>query len=266
MANLPAGLICRSQTGVYYLRRRIPIAVLACYPGKREVVHSLKTKDLAVATTRFRIRDGELAARWSRDAERLRRRSEQFERQPLTPLHHLSDEIVSQICQLQTASSLATDEKRRIEGDYDVHEIREYTERYRDANEGLKTALAIGDMNVLLPLLQQFVHFCGYKLAMPEEDMRRFALSYGHNAVQTNELLLQRYRGEYVPTPASTFNRDTPTLSVVIKAYLERYEKTGKHSMLRKIHAVLPLLLELIGDKPIGLLTQPDLVSFFETV
>lgn len=43
------------------------------------------------------------------------------------------------------------------------------------------------------------------------------------------------------------------------QSYLAYYQKLDKVAMLRKVTAVMPLLVDIIGDKPIGLLKQTDL-------
>lgn len=54
-----------------------------------------------------------------------------------------------------------------------------------------------------------------------------------------------------------------PLLSVVIQDFLQHYEKSKKTSMLKKHGAVLPMMLEVIGDKPVSELRQVDLRDFF---
>jgi hypothetical protein len=39
-----------------------------------------------------------------------------------------------------------------------------------------------------------------------------------------------------------------------------------KVTMLGKVTAVMSLLVDIVGDKPIGLLKQTDLVAYFEAV
>jgi integrase len=50
---------------------------------------------------------------------------------------------------------------------------------------------------------------------------------------------------------------------VVIQDFLQHYEKSKKTSMLKKHGAVLPMMLEVIGDKPVSELRQVDLRDFF---
>jgi hypothetical protein len=96
--------------------------------------------------------------------------------------------------------------------------------------------------------------------------MRRLALAYGRMAIRTNEKLLSRYDGKEVPTPVMAQRLETPMLSEVTQSYLAYYQKLDKVAMLRKVTAVMPLLVDIIGDKPIGLLKQTDLEAYFEAV
>jgi hypothetical protein len=48
------------QSGTYYLRRRIPTDVLVCYPGKKEITFSLRTKDYRTAVERHRAEEARL--------------------------------------------------------------------------------------------------------------------------------------------------------------------------------------------------------------
>jgi hypothetical protein len=112
--------------------------------------------------------------------------------------------------------------------------------------------------------LEQFLALYGYDVNVPEDDMRRLTLAYARAAIQTNEKLLSRYEGKTVPTPDAT--RLTPMLSEVTQAYMAYYEKLDRPAMLKKVKAVLPLFLQVVGNKPIGSIKQQDLVDFFDTV
>jgi hypothetical protein len=48
-------LVRRGKKQTYYCRRHIPTALLAAYPGKTEIVRSLRTGDAAQAAKRLRI-------------------------------------------------------------------------------------------------------------------------------------------------------------------------------------------------------------------
>jgi hypothetical protein len=60
----PTGLQKNSKTGAYYLRRRIPADLLSSYPGKKEIVFSLRTKEYRTAVERLRLEDAKLTTEW----------------------------------------------------------------------------------------------------------------------------------------------------------------------------------------------------------
>lgn len=58
----------------------------------------------------------------------------------------------------------------------------------------------------------------------------------------------------------------TPTLKQVIDDFLQKQERGRAKSMLTKHRSVLPLLLEVVGDKAVDQLRQKDLNGFFAVV
>lgn len=67
-----------------------------------------------------------------------------------------------------------------------------------------------------------------------------------------------------VIVPPQVPEKVAPSLSKVIAAFLEDYEKKGRPSMLKEHQLVLPLFLEVIGDKPVDQIKQRDINGFFE--
>lgn len=65
MPMLPTGLLRHAKSGTYYLRRRIPSDILTCYPGKKEIIFSLRTNDYRTAVERQRNEESRLTAEWS---------------------------------------------------------------------------------------------------------------------------------------------------------------------------------------------------------
>lgn len=266
MPMLPTGLQRHPKSGTYYLRRRIPSDVLTCYPGKKEVTFSLRTKDYRTAVERHRNEEARLTAEWN---DKRQRQADHYARQKLqavTRIDALTPETIDAICLHAQAASLAGDEARREDGTYTLEEIEAYQSSYADANRILKGAVAIGDYELLRRPLEQFLYLHRYELNASEGDMRRLALAYGRMAIRTNDKLLNRYDGQDEPTPELARNLDTPVLSAVIQDYLEYYKKLDRPETLKKLHGIMALLVEIAGDKPIGALKQIDLETYFETV
>lgn len=56
-----------------------------------------------------------------------------------------------------------------------------------------------------------------------------------------------------------------PLLSVVVDDFLKRYDQNNK-ATFTKLSATLPLLVDLVGDKPVNQILQADLNGFFDDV
>lgn len=67
-------------------------------------------------------------------------------------------------------------------------------------------------------------------------------------------------------SPMTVGVSSAPMLGVVVDIFLERYAQTDNESMLRKHVQVLPMLLEIIGDRPVDQLRQAHINEFFDIV
>ncbi len=267
MPMLPTGLVRDPDSGVYYLRRRIPSNLLSEYPPKKkEEVFSLRTKDYRTAMERFRSEDVKLSTKWDKMHKRLEFLAKRWKLRTVQHIDTLTPEVIDTICTHFEAASLTVDEKRREKGAYILEDIEQYQASYAEANRELKAAVAIGDVDQVRPALEQFLALYGYDVNVPEDDMRQLTLAYARTAIRTNEKLLNRYEGKDEPTPNVVGTRLTPLLSEVTQAYVEYYKKLNKPAMFKKVKTVMPLLLQVVGNKPIGSLTQSDLLAFFDTV
>lgn len=266
MPMLPTGLHRHPQSGVYYLRRRIPSDVLICYPGKKEATLSLRTKDYRTAVERHRNEEVRLTEEWNNKRQRQADYYAQQQLHAITRIDALTPEAIDAICLHAEAASLAGDEARCEHGNYTLEEIEGHQSGYIEANRVLKGAVAIGDYELLRRPLEQFLQLYRYQLNASEEEMRRLALAYGRMAIRTNDKLLNRYDGQDMPTSELARRLDTPLLSEVTQDYLAYYEKLGKSTMLGKVRVAMALLMEVMGDKPIGSLKQTDLEAYFDTV
>lgn len=266
MPSLPTGLVRDKSSGVYYLRRRIPTEILTCYPGKAERVLSLRTKDFKTALERHRHAEAQLTIEWAAQHKKVRALHSRMQAQPVQKIDALTPELIDAICGRFEVSSLTSDEILRENGQYDQDDVNQYKAGYSGANSMLKAAVAIGNTDLVRPLLEEFLALSHLELNVPEGDIRRLALAYARTAIKVNEKLLKRYDGEDVPTPSLKDIRATPLLSEVTQAYVSYYERLNKPEMLKKVKAVLPLLVQMVGNKPIGSLTQTDITTFFDDV
>jgi integrase len=163
------------------------------------------------------------------------------------------------------AAALAGDERRREAGTYDIDEILEYQTSYREVLPVVKAAVAVGDLDILAPMLSQFLMLYRYENRLNDSDFRRLALAYGRAVIRTNEKLLRRYEGDDVPTPTLAA-RQQHMLSEVVRDYIDKYPSVKHEAMFKKVCGVLPMLLEVVGDKAIHTLRQTDINRFFEVV
>lgn len=71
-----------------------------------------------------------------------------------------------------------------------------------------------------------------------------------------------------MPAPIQTTRHEpqqgTPTFKTVVDDFLSKYAKKNKSAMLKKHQQALPMLLEVVGDKPITEIRQGDINRFFE--
>ncbi|WP_446810575.1 helix-turn-helix domain-containing protein [Methylomonas sp. 2BW1-5-20] len=67
------------------------------------------------------------------------------------------------------------------------------------------------------------------------------------------------------PTSPAIETRQAPLLSAVVDDFLNRYDQTNKATFTKR-SATLPLLIELVADKPINQILQTDLNGFCDDV
>lgn len=155
----------------------------------------------------------------------------------------ITPEIIDLISKHFEAASLNSDEIKRNDGHYDIELIEEYKAGYSAAIPILKAAVAVGDVDKLGPLLQQFLDLYNYEADLCESDFRRLAIAYGRAAIRTNEGLLRRYEGEDVAAPTVQYSQHK--LFDVVADYMERFESENKHAMFSKVKTVLPLFKDI---------------------
>ncbi|HLO95056.1 MAG TPA: DUF6538 domain-containing protein [Burkholderiaceae bacterium] len=277
---MPTGLV-RHKNGTYYLRLRIPVDLQAWAKsrgmGTKEVSQSLFTSDRKTAIDRFHIENGKLQATWRQRRQQVADHMARHHVEAAKVIAELTPELIDAIAAHVEATALAGDEARRVQGytsadkhvegrppAYTLEEIEDYQQAYADVLPSLKAAVAIGDVTVLGPMCAQFLYLHGYENRLAEQDFRRLAIAFGRAAIKTNEKLLRRYEGEDVPTPSEAV-KSSPLLSALVSAYVEGYDKK-KEQMLKKINFVMPLCLQVIGDRPVHTLKQADINGLFQVI
>lgn len=66
--------------------------------------------------------------------------------------------------------------------------------------------------------------------------------------------------------PGAGLGASVPTMGKVVNAFLTAFPKRKSPAMFKKHSAVLPLLLDIVGDKPVDGVRQADLKRFFDLV
>ncbi len=264
MPVLPTGLVRDKKSGVYYHRRRIPQDLIASYENKKEHIASLKTSSYQEALQRFQSLDARLLLDWERKRQRRADFFAKRQTEAALVIRELTPEVIELVSKHFESASLNGDDYRREAGHYDEELIKEYKLGYGSALPELKAAVAIGNVEVLGPLLQQFLDIHHYQADLTSSDFRRLAIAYGRAAIKTNDSLLRRYEGEEVIAPAVNFSQYK--FFEVVDDYLMQYPAQKKAAMFKKLQTVMPLLKEIIGNKLLSNLRQTDIIYFLETI
>jgi len=118
MPALPTGMV-RNANGRYYLRRRIPQDLITSYQDRREIQISLKTSNYRDAYERFRLEDARLVGEWNLKRKRLAEFQAARHIEVSSVINALTSEDIERICRHFKTVSLAGDEQRREDGNYD---------------------------------------------------------------------------------------------------------------------------------------------------
>lgn len=90
-----------------------------------------------------------------------------------------------------------------------------------------------------------------------EHDRQCYAQSRAHPTAA------QEGPSDSAPAKSKT---SAPKLSLIIKSFLDGYQKNKHPAMFKKHQSALPMFLNFIGDKPINEIKQIDIKKFFELI
>lgn len=275
----PRGLVSH-KNGTYYLRVRIPADLLAWAEGKglgKEIWKSLHTSNLREAVERFHVEHGKLQADWRARRQRVLEHTAERYVRTTTIISELTPELLELLATHVEAAALAGDEARRMLGytdsdkdtegrppAYTDEEIEAYQRDYADVLDRLRKDVARGEVKELRPLCDEFLRLYGYESRLGELDSKRLAIAYGRAAIRTNEKLLRRYNGEDIATPSIAL-KQSPMLSDVIADYVKQYD-VKKGEMLKKLRSVMPVVLDVVGDRQVHTLKQSDITGLFDVI
>jgi integrase len=187
----------RGKHGIFYVRRRIPAAILAAYPASQtHVTRSLRTADLREAKSRAYAELSRIDAEFKRKRERL-----DLSRASLAAkrVSKLNDEQLQEIALFWIRQVLLTDELRRQHGldDDDFDELGTHLTNQR-AEFG--RMLAQGKTLAFFPALYSFLYLCGVDFTPEPDDAKRACYIFLRAVVETLDHQLARQRGDVVVT------------------------------------------------------------------
>lgn len=255
----PPGLVLHG--GTYRVQKRVPKDCLPHY-GKQilyfRTEHANKREAAHVA--------------WSWLAEM----DDEFDRIRKTGTKHktlMTEQEMERICELMLVSRLEADEEGRIEGDLvDDLGFARHLETLEENEQASQEALGRGRFERLQEAAQDWLTGYGYDLAPNSDEMRRFIFRFAKKVAEANKAVRARNEGNVVETPkapdvvgpVSPAKTHALKLGYVIQHFLDNQDKS--RPMYKKYQSVLPLMLELIGDKPVSQITQLELEQFFKDI
>lgn len=105
------------------------------------------------------------------------------------------------------------------------------------------------------------------KLQAENEIMRRAMAGFAAPPVVAHSPIPASALAAPVSVPVTNTSAvPAPTLKVVVEEFIRKYPQDRKLAMFKKHKAVLPMLLDVVGDKCINELRQADINNFFELV
>lgn len=235
----------------YYIRVRVPNDLLELYHPKKEIVESLHTSDYSDACRLVR--------------ERAIALHNEFDRRRAGGA--ISDKEAEYLCRKMVESRLAADEQARIDGSllddagYELHEAIN-----QENQQAAKEALARGKLDNIKAQASDWLSSEGYNIPEDSDTFKRFVMMFAKAFAEANKLVNARDEGEPVDTPvaklpdAAEAIQGVPTLGQLVKRFLDKADQSKP--MFKKYSAVLPLFLEVVGDKKVDQLKQIDIENF----
>lgn len=183
---------------VFWFRRKIPLELLPAYGGKKEIRHSLHTRDRNEAKRFARLRsvvlDGEFEHK-RRDLQPAPFSIPDFQEVDL------SDEEIRRICLLWQRLVLEADDYNRVEG-FKFIDYEEVSENVTDNEPALRQALARGQFDVIEHSLNSFLHLCCIRVDKNSQNYRRLQYQFLQTLIETGEFQKKRQNGEVLRTDA----------------------------------------------------------------
>ncbi|WP_088561353.1 site-specific integrase [Arboricoccus pini] len=216
------------STGVYHLRRRIPLDLRAAFHGRDIVKRSLRTKDPAEAKRLFVAANAELEAEF--EAARKRHPASNA-LSPLPAQREITSEDVNRIGHNFLVQLLEEDEGARSEG-LDDRYFRKLTDTSEWVQEIARISLARGDLSLNDDNISEALAAEGLSAEKDSPAYRAVGMAILKAFVTAGELESRRNQGEVVNTPDRIeppgVTPSGPTLSQLCERWAAATNPTGR--------------------------------------
>jgi len=181
---------------VFWYRRKIPLDLLSAYDGKREIRHSLHTRDYDDAECKARKRSVELDDEFALRRGVPRALGSNFP--PITRVD-ITDSNIQSLCERLKRAVLQSDDANRMAG-FINKSYEDVSEGLDDVDQPLRMALAKGQLEQIDPVLRSFLWLSRIEVDEKSPRYPSFRYQFLQTIVETVELQKRRQRGEVVRT------------------------------------------------------------------
>ncbi|MEO7032107.1 MAG: DUF6538 domain-containing protein [Herbaspirillum sp.] len=190
-------LFSRGKSGRFYIRRRIPTAILSAYPaGKAEIIHSLHTSDRAEATRRLRVEQVRIDSEFATHAKNLQ---ERYNTLQLSHFKSFTDQQLTDLAKFWVHQVLAGDIQARQQG-MDDEKFNERGRVLAEQRDELGMLLARGNVEPILPAMFSFMYLCGFNAELTGESAQKAGYIFLESVVKTLDYQLERQAGKILNT------------------------------------------------------------------
>lgn len=196
MKSISENLFCRGKFNTYYVRKRIPKALLRAYPsGKSEIVRSLQTGDKTEASKRLRTELVRIDAEFEQKLQEMKKQSELFHLRSVP----YSDAQIQEIAAFWVRQVLLSDKENRIRG-MDDEKFDQLGCEIAQQREELRSLLARGQVERILPAMKGFIHLCGLRIEMSATEERKAGYVFLEAVVTALNFREERHQGNLINT------------------------------------------------------------------
>jgi len=250
----------RPHGASFQLKVRVPADVASHFPSAYRT-HKVSETD----PRRAHAAGFAKLAEWSAEYDRIRTTGSQYKTS-------ITDAELSHLTALMLHSSLLADEERREAGDYaDDHIYQQALQVLDEDTTESRQELARGAFALSEDIARDWLGAHGYDIPEDSPEYRRAVMAFAKARAQKLKMQRERMAGEWIDTPPAPAapqkaQKEPPqahglTLSEVVAEFLKR---PRQHREMADVYqSVMPVFLEVVGDKPVSALLQKDIEDFF---